>query len=122
MSRIRGKDTVPELAVRTALHASGYRYVLHPKYLPGRPDLAFPARRKAIFVHGCFWHGHSCRHGRRRPGTNTEYWEVKYVDNKRRDAKKAAALRALGWKVMTIWECHVKKGDWLSKAEAFLTE
>ena len=88
MSRIRGKDTLPELRVRRALHALGYRYRLHVRGLPGRPDLAFPARRKAIFVHGCFWHGHGCVHGRRRPKSNVAFWTWKASDN-------AASIRVL---------------------------
>lgn len=122
MARIRHKDTAPELAVRSVLHALRYRYILHPKHLPGQPDLAFPARRKAIFVHGCFWHGHNCKHGRRRPGSNVAFWEAKYADNKHRDARKAAALRAMGWRVLTIWECQVKSGTWLPKVVAFLAK
>src|SRR5690348_5002752 len=91
MGRIGGKDTLPELQVRRGLHALGYRYRLHARELPGHPDLVFPARRKVIFVHGCFWHGHDCAHGRRRPKTNVPFWDAKARDNVARDARKEAA-------------------------------
>lgn len=107
MRAVRQKDTAPELRLRRALHALGYRYRLHPKTLPGRPDLVFPSRRAAIFVHGCFWHGHDCRAGRR-PSSNTAYWLPKITANRERDARKQADLEALGWRVLTVWECELK--------------
>lgn len=120
MSRIGGKNTAPELAVRRALHALGYRYRLHAPTLPGRPDLVFPARAKAVFVHGCFWHGHDCVHGRRRPSTNVAFWDEKARANAERDRRKERALEAAGWKVMVVWECEVKAGTWLSRLRRFL--
>ena len=104
MSRIRSKDTQPELVVRRMLHALGYRYVLHDKRLPGKPDLAFPARRKVVFVHGCFWHGHSCGRGFR-PSSNADFWATKIDCNKARDRRNVRAIRAQGWRVLTVWEC-----------------
>jgi DNA mismatch endonuclease, patch repair protein len=120
MSRIRGKDTAPELSVRRRLHRLGYRYILHSSRLPGRPDLAFPARRKAIFVHGCFWHGHNCRHGLRRPSSNVEFWSEKYRANKRRDLGKQRSLKKLGWDVCVVWECEVRTDVWLDRVVRFL--
>jgi len=107
MSRIRQQDTSPEVRLRKQLHAEGLRYVLHPASLPGRPDLVFPRYRTAVFVHGCFWHGHDCRAGRL-PSSNCSYWSEKVVANQARDARKIAELRALGWRVATVWECETK--------------
>ena len=108
MSRIRGKDTAPELTVRHVLFALGYRYRLHAKALPGRPDLVFPARRKVIFVHGCFWHGHACLGGKL-PGTRSNFWSTKISDNKRRDRRNRAGLRRLGWASLVVWECALRR-------------
>ena len=107
MARVRQKDTSPEVRLRKQLHATGLRYVLHPASLPGRPDLVFPKYQIAIFVHGCFWHGHNCRAGRP-PTSNQSYWTEKIAANRARDARKATALRALGWRVATVWECQTK--------------
>ncbi len=107
MRRVRGKDTVPELIVRRLAHAAGFRFRLHRKDLPGRPDLCFPSRRKAIFVHGCFWHGHGCKIGRL-PKSRPEYWEPKIARNRDRDLAAGTALSALGWGVLTIWQCQTK--------------
>jgi DNA mismatch endonuclease, patch repair protein len=120
MRRIRGKDTAPELTVRRTLHGLGYRYRLNVKELPGTPDLVFPIRRKAIFVHGCFWHGHLCKHGLRRPTTNAAFWEDKVQANRSRDARKEVLLRAAGWRFLIIWECEVKARAWLTRARRFL--
>ena len=108
MASVRGKDTRPELVVRRLTHRAGYRYRLHEKSLPGKPDLVFPRRNKLIFVHGCFWHGHSCRSGLNRPTSNKSYWLPKLDRNKSRDKKNRAKLRRLGWKVLAIWECQVR--------------
>jgi DNA mismatch endonuclease (patch repair protein) len=109
MRQIRSKDTAPELLLRTLAHSLGYRFRLHRKDLPGKPDLVFPARRKIIFLHGCFWHQHSeCREGRL-PGTRREYWEPKLSKNLQRDAAARAALEAQGWQVMIVWECELLK-------------
>ena len=111
MRAVKSADTKPEIAVRKALHALGYRYRLHVKNLPGKPDLVFPKHRAVIFVHGCFWHGHNCKRGRRVPKTNTDYWMEKVARNKARDRKNTAALKKLGWRVITVWECEVKTLD-----------
>lgn len=108
MRRVKSKDTTPELFVRRLVHSLGYRYRLHRKDLPGRPDLVFPSRKKLIFVNGCFWHGHSCNRGSRLPKTNSEYWRNKINKNKMRDLKNIHSLRGLGWDVLVIWECEIK--------------
>ncbi|MGP2492643.1 very short patch repair endonuclease [Mesorhizobium sp. PUT5] len=107
MSRIGGKNTAPELTVRKALHAAGYRFRLHRRDLPGTPDIVLPRYRSAIFVHGCFWHGHDCPRGRL-PVTRTEFWETKIRGNQARDARNKKALEARGWQVLTIWTCELK--------------
>lgn len=106
MKAVRRKDTVPELSVRRALHAAGYRYRLHMKNLPGSPDIVFPARRKVIFVHGCFWHGHDCRAGRA-PKSRQKYWLPKITRNRERDTEVIESLRAAGWDVMVVWQCQL---------------
>lgn len=108
MSRIRSKDTEPEMTVRRLLHGLGYRYVLHDRRLPGTPDLVFPSRRKVVFVHGCFWHGHDCGRGFK-PATNAEFWAAKIDGNMARDRRHVRAISAQGWKVFTVWECAVGK-------------
>jgi DNA mismatch endonuclease (patch repair protein) len=108
MARVKGKDTTPELKVRKALTALGARYRLHRKDLPGSPDIVLPGRRLAIFVHGCFWHGHDCARGARVPKANRDYWVAKVGRNVARDGASQAALTALGWRVATIWECDLK--------------
>ena len=111
MRRVHSVDTSPELALRHFLHRLGYRYRLHDSALPGKPDLVFPARRKIIFVHGCFWHGHACPAGRNRPVSTTSYWGAKLTRNQTRDRKHARSLRALGWRVMVVWECQLANFD-----------
>jgi DNA mismatch endonuclease, patch repair protein len=110
MRRIRGKDTEPELVVRRTLFRLGYRYRLHSDKLPGKPDVVFPTLRKAIFVHGCFWHNHSHRGCKiaRFPKSNSDYWAEKLRRNVRRDSARRADLRKMGWKVLIIWECQTK--------------
>lgn len=108
MSRIGAKDTQPEMTVRRLLHSLGYRYVLHDKRLPGKPDLVFPGRRKVVFVHGCFWHGHSCGRGFR-PSSNAEFWAAKIDGNRSRDRRNVRAIRAQGWRVLTVWECAAQR-------------
>ena len=108
MSRIRSKNTSPELLVRRELYALGFRFRLHPSDLPGKPDLVFHSRRKVIFVHGCFWHRHpKCVDGRL-PKTNVEYWRPKLKRNVVRDSENQAKLRSLGWQIFTVWECELK--------------
>lgn len=109
MSRVRGKDTKPEMFVRRLVHALGYRYRLHAKALPGTPDLVFPARRKVLFVHGCFWHRHGARCALTRlPKSRIEFWASKLDANRRRDDKHRRSLRSKGWKVLIVWECQLK--------------
>lgn len=108
MARIRSRDTGPELFVRRLLTRLGYRYRLHRADLPGRPDIAFIGRRKAIFVHGCFWHGHDCKRGARAPRANAGYWRDKIARNRARDARALDALAARGWSAMTVWECALR--------------
>lgn len=109
MSRVRGRDTSPELVVRRTLHRLGYRYRLHRKDLPGRPDIVFPARKKAIFVHGCYWHAHGCRYGKP-PRSRLDYWLPKLEANKERDARALRGLEDLGWETLVIWQCQIKEG------------
>ena len=109
MARVRSKDTVPELYVRSLLHGQGYRYRLHVSSLPGKPDLVFPSRKKILFVHGCFWHQHRCKLGNRMPKSRLEFWQPKLEANHKRDARLRRLLRQAGWKVLVIWECEIKK-------------
>jgi DNA mismatch endonuclease (patch repair protein) len=111
MRRIRAKDTKPEMAVRSMVHRLGFRYALHRRDLPGNPDLVFPARGRVIFVHGCFWHGHTCRAGRNRPSSNQSYWTAKLNRNQARDAANRRRLRNLGWQTLVVWECELKDSD-----------
>lgn len=123
MSRIRSSDTRPEMIVRSALHALGFRYRLHRTDLPGTPDLVFPSRKKVLFVHGCFWHGHRCRMGQAAPKTNVEFWADKIRKNVARDRRNVNALRRQGWGVAIVWECELKKrrgGKWISRVARFL--
>ena len=112
MSRIRGKNTKPELLVRRLLHAKGYRYRLHGiargGKLPGNPDLVFAGQRKVIFVNGCFWHFHDCRVGQHAPKSNAGFWDTKRSRTKARDAEQRQRLEELGWEVLTLWECRIK--------------
>jgi len=108
MARVGNKNTTPEVSVRRRLHAAGFRFSLHKAGLPGRPDIVLPAYRTAIFVHGCFWHGHHCPRGRR-PTSNTEFWDAKIDRNVTRDHDAAATLQAAGWCVETIWTCGLEE-------------
>jgi DNA mismatch endonuclease (patch repair protein) len=125
MAAVHSTDTAPEMAVRKIVHALGYRYRLHVPTLPGRPDLVFPARRKIIFVHGCFWHRHNgCRYASS-PKTNCEFWERKFDANVARDRRSRRELKKMNWSVLTVWQCELKKpeklterlNDFLSNAE-----
>lgn len=111
MRCVKGKNTSPELIVRRLVHRMGYRFRLHRKDLPGHPDLAFSSRKKTIFVHGCFWHGHTCPRGARIPKTNTEYWQRKIERNVKRDADHQERLKSMGWSTLIIWECEVRRSD-----------
>jgi DNA mismatch endonuclease (patch repair protein) len=108
MAAIRGKDTKPEVAVRSVLHSLGYRFRLHKKNLPGKPDIVLPKHRIAIFVHGCFWHSHTCPWGRVAPATRAGFWAAKRRDTVVRDRKKRRELKRGGWKVLVIWECDTR--------------
>jgi DNA mismatch endonuclease (patch repair protein) len=108
MRQVKGRDTSPELTVRKALTRLGARYRLHRADLPGKPDIVLPSRRLALFVHGCFWHGHDCARGARVPKQNRDYWTGKVGRNRARDAAHREALGALGWRVETIWECELR--------------
>ena len=111
MASVHSKNTKPEIRVRSTAHKLGYRFRLHAKHLPGKPDLIFPSRRKALFVHGCFWHGHDCIRGKRIPKDNEEYWREKLRRNRERDIKVQAELREMGWKPLIIWECQTTNGE-----------
>ncbi len=115
MRQVHSEDTKPEMSVRRLTHRMGYRYRLHRKDLPGKPDLVFPGRKKVIFVHGCFWHGHDCPAGRKTPKTNQEYWLKKLNRNKERDKQNIAKLHELGWDVLVIWECETRDEATLSR-------
>ena len=122
MGRVRARNTSPELAVRREAHRLGYRFRLHRKDLPGRPDLVFPRLRKAIFVHGCFWHRHNCRRATT-PKSNAAFWVKKFHDNVARDAKALDKLIELGWSVDVIWECETIDATRLSeRLTAYLEE
>ena len=109
MQAVKSKDTAPELAVRSLAHRMGYRFRLHRKDLPGKPDLVFPRLHKVVFVHGCFWHGHDCARGCRAPKANADYWRTKITRNKLRDGANLNALEATGWGAAVIWECELKE-------------
>ena len=122
MRAVKGKDTGTEMTVRRIVHRMGYRYRLHRKELPGKPDLVFGPRRKVVFVHGCFWHGHTCKRGDRIPKENRRYWTKKIARNKERDQEHVSALKVKGWKVLIIWECETKDTRRLEKRiRAYLT-
>ncbi len=109
MASVRQQDTAPELVVRRVLHAHGLRYTLHKCDLPGRPDIVLPKRRSVVFVHGCFWHGHDCKHGRAAPKFNVGFWAEKISTNRKRDRRQRDELRAAGWHVETVWECQIEQ-------------
>lgn len=116
MSRIRGEDTAPELLVRSTLHHAGYRFRLHRKDLPGRPDIVLPKYRTVVLVHGCFWHRHKGCSFAYMPKSRTAFWNAKFVSNVERDHRNARELHRLGWKVVTIWECEVERqSKWLRR-------
>jgi DNA mismatch endonuclease (patch repair protein) len=111
MRAVKSKNTTPEMIVRQLVYGLRYRFRLYRKDLPGKPDLVFAGRRKIIMVNGCFWHGHGCARGARRPKTNSDYWKAKIDRNVARDAVNIAALRNAGWNVLTVWECETKSAD-----------
>ena len=116
MRRVKSRDTKPELKVRELLRALGWSgYRLDRKDIPGRPDITFLSRKRAIFVHGCFWHGHNCKRGAREPKNNAEYWRAKIARNRARDAAALAALETAGWSALVVWECALRDADALSE-------
>lgn len=120
MQSVGQKDTGPEMTVRRMAHALGYRYRLHVKGMPGKPDLVFPSRKKVIFVHGCFWHGHGCQKGRL-PKSRPDYWVPKIEANRVRDAAAEKALADSGWTALTIWQCEIQSGpDLAARLVTFL--
>ena len=120
MQSVKGKDTAPEMAVRSLLHRLGYRFRLHRRDLPGTPDIVLPGRRAAIFVHGCFWHGHGCSIGRL-PKSKLDYWQPKIEANRARDVRKRVELEAAGWRVAEVWQCELKDVELLgARLRAFL--
>jgi DNA mismatch endonuclease (patch repair protein) len=119
MSRVKQRDTAPEITVRRLLHRMGYRFRLQRKDLPGNPDIVLPRHRKIIFIHGCFWHGHEgCRRAAR-PASNTEFWNRKIDKNMARDTRVISELKKLGWQVLTVWQCQTKDSIAL---QAYLTQ
>jgi DNA mismatch endonuclease (patch repair protein) len=110
MSRIKGKNTTPEMVVRRLLWQNGYRYRLHYQNLPGKPDIVFPSRKKVIFVHGCFWHKHECKYFKW-PKSNIDFWKQKIEGNVQRDKKNCILLNESGWKYLIVWECETKSKD-----------
>lgn len=125
MRAVKSENTSPERAVRAAVCGLGYarRYRLHGAHLPGRPDLVFSSLRKVVLVHGCFWHGHDCTRGARRPKDNAAYWRAKIERNRERDAATLNALSTLGWSILVVWECETRDGAGLSRAlAAFLSQ
>ncbi len=119
MRAVRSKDTSPEMCVRSLVHRLGYRFRLHRRDLPGTPDLVFVSRRKVIFVHGCFWHGHDCPRGARIPKTNRAYWREKIRRNVQRDGIQRSELESLGWSVLSLWECEL--GDLVAVRERIVS-
>lgn len=123
MRAVKSRNTSPEIALRRLLHAAGYRFRLHRKDLPGSPDIVLPGRKSVIFVHGCFWHGHSCARGARHPKTNADYWRTKIARNAARDNETQRELRAAGWRVAVVWECELKNREGvISRLRAFLEQ
>lgn len=120
MSRIRGKDTRPEMLVRRLIHKAGFRYRLHVASLPGKPDLVFAGRKKVIFVHGCFWHMHEGCAAARMPKSRVDFWQTKLQGNRERDRRNVAALREAGWEVLTLWECELGESDLMERVTRFL--
>jgi DNA mismatch endonuclease (patch repair protein) len=121
MRAVRGQDTTPEIVVRKLVWRLGGRYRLHVRKLPGCPDLVFPSQRKAIFVHGCFWHRHACPDGRSTPASRVAYWAQKFDRNRARDMKNRRKLARMGWQVLTIWECQTRRPVFLeSRLKSFL--
>jgi DNA mismatch endonuclease (patch repair protein) len=121
MRAVKSADTAPEMTVRRLIHGMGFRFRLHRKDLPGKPDIVLPRLHRVVFVNGCFWHGHDCARGARAPKENAEYWRAKIAGNSRRDAANLAALEAKGWHAEVVWECQLKElGKVKTRLERFL--
>ncbi|MER8701348.1 very short patch repair endonuclease [Mesorhizobium sp. M1273] len=121
MARVKQRNTKPEMTIRQLLHSRGWRYRIHVKNLPGTPDIVFPRRKVAIFVHGCFWHGHSCKLGSL-PKTRSEFWSQKIVGNRQRDDRKRDELQQSGWQVLIVWQCELAdQSSMLQRIESFLS-
>ena len=116
MAQVKSKDTKPEMTVRRLLHGLGYRYRLHRKDLPGKPDLVFPSRRKAVFVHGCFWHSHADCKKARLPSSNRDYWQAKLTRNRERDERNVALIEKEGWATIVVWECELSDLDAVARS------
>lgn len=108
MSRVKGRDTGPEKVIRSILHAMGYRFRLHEKRLPGKPDIVLPRHQRVVLVHGCFWHGHQGCNRSKRPKSNVDFWNRKIDGNIRRDVENQEKLRTAGWKILTVWQCQIR--------------
>ena len=121
MRRVKGRDTSPEIAVRRMLRAAGIGYRLGGRGLPGKPDIVMQGRRTVVFVHGCFWHGHDCARGSRKPKANADYWTAKLARNVARDREVGARLTSEGWRVITVWECDLKAADAAARLVAGVT-
>jgi DNA mismatch endonuclease (patch repair protein) len=122
MRAVKSTNTAPEMIVRRLVHGLGYRYRLHRPDPPGKPDLVFTSRGKVIFVNGCFWHQHACKRGNRQPASNVDYWRRKLAKNVARDRANVRKLRRLGWCVLTVWECQIKRPTLLPRVSRFLTK
>lgn len=120
MASVRSENTQTEKLVRSTTHRLGYRFRLHRKDLPGKPDMVFPSRQIAMFVHGCFWHGHNCPHGQRLPATHVDYWREKIRKNVERDKKVQRELNVLGWRFVIIWECQIKSEELTGRIAKYL--
>jgi DNA mismatch endonuclease (patch repair protein) len=115
MRRVRSHDTAAEIVVRKTLYSLGFRYRLHRRELPGKPDIALLGRKRVIFIHGCFWHGHDCKRGNRLPKTNSAYWLVKIERNRARDRQNQLELNEAGWLTLVLWECELRDLDALAQ-------
>lgn len=115
MRAVKSRNTEPELKVRRLIHGMGYRYRLHGSHLPGNPDLVFGPRRKVVFVHGCFWHGHNCKRGDRIPKTNRTYWRKKIETNRQRDIQNLKSLQRIGWQALVVWECEIANSNHIAE-------
>jgi len=115
MRAVKGANTAPELAVRSMVHRMGFRFRLHRRDLPGKPDLVFPRLKRVVFVHGCFWHGHDCARGARMPKANADYWRAKIARNRSRDLVHLKALKTAGWRAAVVWECELRNSTRVAK-------